>query len=74
MKFVAGQGSDPDTFERSIVYVLDSSDYPLHPAELCLQLHSNQTGNYSAAYYALKPKMVAAGTLAETSCPHNFVC
>ena len=74
MTFVAGQGNDKDTFERQIVYIMDSSSYPLHPAELCLQLHNNQTGNYSAAYHALKHEMIAAGTLGKTSCPHNYVC
>jgi len=71
--FVAGQGNDPDTFLKGLVYVLDSDIFPFHQAELCLQLHDNQTGTYSADYHALKRSMLEAGTIHETNCPPNFV-
>ena len=75
MSLVAGNGSDPDTFGTNRVYVLDSSAYTFHQAEVCLQFHNNQTGDYPPSYHRLREVLLANKRLRnDTGCPSNFVC
>ena len=44
-------------------------------AELCLQFHDDASAQYPPEYHALRAALVAGGRLlANTSCPHNYVC
>ena len=89
MTLLPGNGSDPDTFGESAVWVMDSLEvatgqghmrrrghtYPVfYQAELCMQFRNNQTGHYPAEYHALKEAMVADGRLHPTPCPQPFAC
>ena len=75
MFLVAGNGSDPDTFGTNRVYILDSSAYAFHQAEVCLQFHDKQTGTYPPSYHRLREVLIASERLHnDTGCPSNFVC
>ena len=74
MTFRAGHGSDADTFGTNTVFILDSMTHPFFQAELCLQFHNNQTGQYTPSYHALKAVLMKEGRLVNTSCPANYVC
>eukprot|EP00937_MAST-01D_sp_MAST-1D-sp2_P002564 g2564.t1 len=67
-------GADEDTFQMSRVYVMDSTKFPFHQADLCLQFHDNMTGTYDAHYHGLKQVMLDNGRLRKTGCPVNYIC
>ena len=69
-----GAGSDADTLGMGSVWVVDSSKFALHQAELCLQFRNNQTGTYPESYHHIKDVLLASGRLKPSACPPNYVC
>ena len=53
---------------------MDSTAFPLHQAELCLQFHDNTTAKYPAGYHALQATLLSNGKLRRTTCPKNYIC
>lgn len=74
LTLAAGVGGDADTLRDNKVWVMDSRAFRFQPAELCMQFHDDQNVAYPAAYHALKPARIAAGTLGETGCPLPYPC
>lgn len=70
MTLVKGQGNDPDTFGKKIVYVYDTKEYPFHQAEVYHQFHDDfQSPPYGRKYNNLANMALEAGTLKGTGCP-----
>jgi peptide methionine sulfoxide reductase MsrA len=74
MTLLPGHGSDPDTFEASSVYIMDSTHFPFKQAEFCLQFHDDQVVKYPRVYHDLREVSQKHGRLVHTGCPANFVC
>ena len=67
-------GVENDTLGRNAVWVHDTDQFSFHQAELCLQFHDNQGGQYPPAYHALAQALERRGALAPTTCPPNYEC
>lgn len=69
-KLVPGQGNDPDTLGKQIVYVYDTADFPFHQAEIYHQYHNDfQSPPYGQAYNRLADLAYKEGRLVVTGCP-----
>ena len=74
---VSGSGSDEDTINTNIVYVMDSDKFSFTQAEVCLQFHDDSPAfapPYSSRYRGLKDVFVEEGKIVETKCPSNYIC
>jgi hypothetical protein len=65
-----GQGNDPDTFGKKLVYVYDTAKFPFYQAELYHQYHNDfQSPAYGKAYNSLADTAFTAGRIKTTGCP-----
>lgn len=64
---VAGQGNDPDVL--GTVYVMDSTWFPFHQAELFQQFHDDMNVHYSSRYHHLREELIKSGAIHHTGCP-----
>jgi len=73
LDFAKGKGDDPD--RRSLVFVMDTAEYPFHIGEQYHQFHDgfNFGENYPAKYNDLASQLAKAGTLGTSSCPNGLL-
>ena len=66
-----GNGNDPDTLGKQLVWVYDSSSFPIHQAEVYHQFHDGffPGEDYPRAYNDLNLPAFRAGRLLDTGCP-----
>jgi hypothetical protein len=66
----AGQGDDPDTLGRRLVYVMDTAQFPFYQAEVYHQYHDDfQSPPYGKAYNKLADLAFDEGRIKMTGCP-----
>lgn len=69
-KLQPGQGNDPDTLGKQIVYVYDTAVFPFHQAEVYHQYHDDfQSPAYGRAYNKLADLAFEEGRIQTTGCP-----
>lgn len=69
-KLVPGQGNDPDTLGKQIVYVYDTAKFPFYPGEVYHQYHDDfQNPPYGRAYSKLADLALVEGRIRPTGCP-----
>ena len=71
MALEAGQGSDPDTLGKGLVWVLDADRFPFYRGEMWHQFHDDMGERYSAAYHSIKKSLEKNGRVAPTGCPER---
>jgi len=69
LKAGTGAGDPDDTSGR--VYIMDTSMFPFHQAEVYHQFHDDMTEKYGAAYNAIGAELLRAGRIHHTGCPHD---
>jgi len=62
-------GSDGDTLESKVVYVMDTEKFPFYQAEMWHQFHDDMIEHYDAAYHKLKDSFKADCRVHPTGCP-----
>ncbi|CAE6939997.1 PUB49 [Symbiodinium natans] len=69
----AGNGNDPDTLGKALVWVYDTAQYPFFQAELYHQFHDDfmPGGNYPQEYNDLYHDLLADGRMTSTGCPRD---
>jgi len=73
MSLVKGEGNDPDTLGKKMVYVMDSNAYPFYQAEVYHQFHNDfQSPAYGKAYNGLVDAAVDDGRVKITGCPDRI--
>ncbi|KAL7556353.1 hypothetical protein ACA910_006281 [Epithemia clementina (nom. ined.)] len=69
-KLIPGQGNDPDTLGKQVVYVYDTAKFPFYQAEVYHQYHNDfQSPPYGRAYNHLADVAYEEGRLKATGCP-----
>ncbi len=70
---VTGQGNDPDTFGRALVYVYDTNEFPFHQAEIYHQYHDDfLSPAYGKDYNRLVKVARDDGRIRPTGCPEGW--
>jgi len=69
IKVQAGSGRDPDAL--GTVFVMDSSRFPFHQAEVYHQFHDDMVEAYGSKYNDLQGEVVDAGIIGHTGCPSD---
>lgn len=69
VRLVAGEGDDEDI--AGTVYVMDTTRFPFHQAEIYHQFHDDMSEWYGPQYNAFRPELARAGVLAPTGCPRD---
>lgn len=64
-QLLPGQGGDPDTLGRGVVYVYDTAEFPFFPGELYHQYHDDMSETYSKGYHGLKDTLQKAGVISK---------
>lgn len=66
-----GNGNDPDTLGKRLIWVYDTNDFRFYPAEVYHQFHDGffPGEDYPRAYNDLAGTYFRAGRLASTGCP-----
>mmetsp|Transcript_27443 Transcript_27443/g.31729 ORF Transcript_27443/g.31729 Transcript_27443/m.31729 type:complete len:87 (-) Transcript_27443:1328-1588(-) len=73
MKLAPGQGNDPDTLGKKLVYVMDSNVFPFYQAEVYHQYHNDfQSAPYGREYNGLADVAFDAGRMKSTGCPDRI--
>lgn len=69
----AGQGDDPDTLGKALVWVYDTATYPFIQAEVYHQFHDDflPGGNYPQSYNAHVTTLLEDGRIVHTGCPRD---
>ncbi|CAE7866296.1 CYP65 [Symbiodinium microadriaticum] len=69
----AGNGDDPDTLGKALVWVYDTALYPFYQAEVYHQFHDDflPGGNYPQEYNDLVHDLRDDGRLTSTGCPRD---
>lgn len=71
-KLEMGEGNDPDTLGRQLVYVYDSDEFPFHQAEVYHQYHNDfLSPDYGEAYNGLVNLALDDGRIRGTGCPNR---
>jgi peptide methionine sulfoxide reductase MsrA len=66
-----GEGSDPDTLGKALVWLYDAAKYPFFQGEIYHQFHDDMVEKYDTAYHNLKGAFIAAGKLQPTGCRND---
>ncbi|CAE8617071.1 unnamed protein product [Polarella glacialis] len=71
----AGEGNDPDTLGKPLVWVYDTNKYPFYQAERYHQFHDDflPGGDYDATYNQLYSLFDSEERMKATSCPKECV-
>lgn len=68
-----GKGNDPDTINKSLVYVYDTAKFPFYQAEVYHQFHNDfQSPPYGRAYNGLIEYALEDGRVKGTGCPDRI--
>jgi len=65
-----GAGGDADTLRT--IYVMDSTQFPFHQAEVYHQFHNDMMEYYSDSYHQLRETLFGTGHLHQTGCPDDW--
>jgi len=73
VSFAKGKGDDPDA--RSMVFVMDSNEFPFYVAEQYHQFHDGfaMGENYPSEYNNLARDLAKTGKLEESKCPNGML-
>eukprot|EP00747_Dinoflagellata_sp_TGD_P168693 gnl/TRDRNA2_/TRDRNA2_195684_c0_seq1.p1 gnl/TRDRNA2_/TRDRNA2_195684_c0~~gnl/TRDRNA2_/TRDRNA2_195684_c0_seq1.p1 ORF type:complete len:298 (+),score=50.38 gnl/TRDRNA2_/TRDRNA2_195684_c0_seq1:60-896(+) len=66
---VAGSGGDSD--QAGTVYVMDTSKFPFHQAELYHQFHDDMVDMYGQKYHSIRRELEKSKRIIATGCPSD---
>merc|ERR1712008_372802 len=70
MTLALGEGNDPDTLGKKLVYVMDTAKFPFYQGEVYHQFHDDfQSPAYGKKYNSLANQAFDDGRLKVTGCP-----
>lgn len=71
IKLVEGKGNDPDTLDKKIVYIMDSTQFPFYQAEIYHQYHDGfmPGEQYAQKYNSLVSTGLKNGLIKTVGCP-----
>lgn len=65
----AGDGNDQDV--QGTVFVMDTTRFPFHQAEVYHQFHDDMVEAYGSTYNSMQQQLASSGVLKHTGCPSD---